>query len=75
MSLFCLRLDLGADDYLAKPFGMMEMVSRVKAVLRRAAPEQTEYDAVRKSFCCKSGSIQCIDHQTTDCIVIFYAPA
>lgn len=32
-------LDLGADDYLAKPFGMMEMVSRVKAVLRRAAPK------------------------------------
>lgn len=28
-------LDSGADDYLAKPFGMMEMVSRVKAVLRR----------------------------------------
>lgn len=28
-------LDLGADDYIAKPFGMMEMVSRVKAVLRR----------------------------------------
>lgn len=28
-------LDTGADDYLAKPFGMMEMVSRVKAVLRR----------------------------------------
>lgn len=28
-------LDLGADDYLAKPFGMMEMVARVKAVLRR----------------------------------------
>lgn len=29
-------LDTGADDYLAKPFGMMEMVSRIKAVLRRA---------------------------------------
>lgn len=28
-------LDSGADDYLAKPFGMMEMVSRIKAVLRR----------------------------------------
>ena len=28
-------LDLGADDYLAKPFGMMEMLSRIKAVLRR----------------------------------------
>ena len=35
-------LDLGADDYLAKPFGMMEMVSRIRAVLRRAnsAPEK-----------------------------------
>lgn len=31
-------LDLGADDYLVKPFGMMEMVSRVRAVLRRATP-------------------------------------
>lgn len=29
-------LDLGADDYLAKPFGMMELVSRVRAVLRRS---------------------------------------
>lgn len=28
-------LDLGADDYLVKPFGMMEMISRIKAVLRR----------------------------------------
>ncbi len=33
-------LDMGADDYLAKPFGMMEMVSRVKAVLRRTAPKE-----------------------------------
>ena len=30
-----LGLDSGADDYIAKPFGMMEMVSRIKAVLRR----------------------------------------
>ena len=28
-------LDLGADDYLVKPFGVMEMISRVRAVLRR----------------------------------------
>jgi len=34
-------LDLGADDYLVKPFGMMEMVSRVKAVLRRCRPKQS----------------------------------
>lgn len=42
-------LDLGADDYLAKPFGMMEMVSRVKAVLRRAyKDEKTDIVAVGK---------------------------
>jgi len=35
-------LDGGADDYLAKPFGMMEMVSRIKAVLRRTAPKQSK---------------------------------
>lgn len=34
-------LDTGADDYLAKPFGMMEMASRVRAVLRRAEPKDT----------------------------------
>lgn len=33
-------LDLGADDYLAKPFGMMEMVSRVRAVLRRSERQE-----------------------------------
>ena len=33
-----ISLDLGADDYLVKPFGMMEMISRVKAVLRRTRP-------------------------------------
>lgn len=35
-------LDLGADDYLTKPFGMLEMVSRVKAVLRRSRPRDME---------------------------------
>ena len=35
-----LGLDLGADDYLAKPFSMLEMVSRIRAVLRRAGMAQ-----------------------------------
>lgn len=35
-------LDLGADDYLVKPFGMMEMLSRVKAVLRRCQPKAAD---------------------------------
>lgn len=33
-----LGLDSGADDYISKPFGMMELVARVRAVLRRTAP-------------------------------------
>ena len=33
-------LDTGADDYLVKPFGVMEMISRIKAVLRRCKPDQ-----------------------------------
>lgn len=33
-------LDLGADDYLCKPFGMMEMISRIKAVLRRTEQQE-----------------------------------
>jgi two-component system alkaline phosphatase synthesis response regulator PhoP len=33
-------LDMGADDYLAKPFGMMELIARVKSLLRRADPTQ-----------------------------------
>ena len=33
-------LDFGADDYIVKPFSMMEMVSRIKAVLRRSQPQQ-----------------------------------
>ena len=32
-------LDCGADDYISKPFGIMEFLSRVRAALRRSAPE------------------------------------
>jgi len=32
-------LDMGADDYISKPFGVMELIARVNAVLRRGEPE------------------------------------
>ena len=35
-------LDMGADDYLTKPFGVMELISRVKALLRRTMEENEE---------------------------------
>lgn len=35
-------LDQGADDYMTKPFGIMELISRVKAMLRRANPAVSE---------------------------------
>lgn len=37
-----LGLDAGADDYIAKPFGMMELLARIRALLRRAEPVQTD---------------------------------
>lgn len=39
-------LDTGADDYLVKPFGVMEMVSRIKAVLRRCESAEKNDDTV-----------------------------
>ena len=38
-----LGLDAGADDYLAKPFGMMELLSRIRALLRRTEREADTY--------------------------------
>lgn len=35
-------LDMGADDYIVKPFGVMELISRVKALLRRSMGEEQE---------------------------------
>ena len=35
-------LDSGADDYVAKPFGMMELLSRIRALLRRTEEEKQE---------------------------------
>ena len=43
-------LDSGADDYIPKPFGMMELVSRVRALLRRTEPE-------KRADSCEAGAI------------------
>ena len=38
-----LGLDGGADDYVTKPFGMMELLSRIRALLRRTEKESSQY--------------------------------
>lgn len=42
-----LGLELGADDYVTKPFGIRELVARIRAVLRRAAPEASQPAVLR----------------------------
>ena len=37
-----LALDAGADDYVTKPFGMAELLARLRAAMRRATPADTE---------------------------------
>lgn len=39
-------LDMGADDYITKPFGVMELVSRVKALLRRTEKQKQKSDGI-----------------------------
>ncbi|MFI3141539.1 MAG: response regulator transcription factor [Clostridia bacterium] len=39
-------LDIGADDYITKPFGMMELVARIKALLRRTAVSEAKQNIV-----------------------------
>jgi len=52
-------LDCGADDYISKPFGLMEMISRIKAVLRRtsSSSENDEYSLSGISINLKSHTV------------------
>ena len=43
-------LEGGADDYITKPFGMMEFVARVKAVLRRSTRQNEDRNCITTSF-------------------------
>ena len=57
-------LDSGADDYISKPFGTMELISRIKALLRRTAQTDTEY-TVGKLYVNKQRHIVTVDGRET----------
>lgn len=43
-------LDLGADDYMGKPFGILELLSRIRALLRRTNRQRNEEERTNKTF-------------------------
>ena len=47
-------LDAGADDYITKPFSTQEMLARIRAVLRRRAPEQVDRARRRSASWCST---------------------
>ena len=56
-------LDLGADDFVPKPFGMMELMARVRAVLRRAVPGKSrrEYRVGELYVCPETHTVRVAD--------------
>lgn len=61
-------LDSGADDYITKPFGMMELISRIKAVLRRTEKKDTDKEiySIGKVYLNTKAHTVIIDNQAID---------
>lgn len=58
-------LDCGADDYVPKPFGMMELIARIKALLRRAGKTAVEAEyTVKNLYVCPSKHIIKVDGES-----------
>lgn len=60
-------LDHGADDYITKPFGVMEMVARVKAVLRRSTSSRKEQEGEGEPICIGELRLEPSKHTVTVC--------
>jgi two-component system phosphate regulon response regulator PhoB len=54
-------LDAGADDYITKPFSTQELLARIRAVLRRRAPEQVA-DSVASAICTLDAATHRVTH-------------
>ena len=56
-------LDSGADDYIPKPFRMMELISRIRALLRRSEENAEEEYQLGKLYVCPSRHLVTVDHE------------
>lgn len=56
-------LDNGADDYITKPFGTMELISRIKALLRRTSKSAEEYSAGELYVCPSKHIVKVMDEE------------
>jgi DNA-binding response OmpR family regulator len=54
-------LEIGADDYVTKPFGLRELVARIHAVLRRAAPDGARDDTLRAADIVLDRAVHTVD--------------
>ncbi len=63
-------LDNGADDYLTKPFGIMELISRVKALLRRTCKEQPE-KVITIAAVCLNKEKHCVTVNGEECALTY----
>ena len=61
-------LELGADDYLVKPFGLRELVARIRAVARRSEGRSTPTEQRRvgpsRSMCAPAGSLSTVNRSS-----------
>ena len=59
-------LDSGADDYIPKPFRMMELISRIRALLRRTEDDGAEEYRTGKLYVCPSRHIATVDKKNVN---------